>query len=65
VRSIDAERPVSAQNFDPWKLFSVSEVAPVGGFAAQVIGEAADAEIRVVVGKEQRDLYAGIQFVGT
>ena len=63
-RSVDCERPMSPQNFDSRKLFSVGEVAPVGRFTAEIIGQATDAEIRVVVRDEKCDLHVRIEFMG-
>jgi hypothetical protein len=42
----------------------VGEVAPVGCFTAQVIGQAAGAEIGVVVRKEKGDFNSRIEFMG-
>ena len=36
--SVDCARPMSAQNFDTRKLFSVREFPPVRRFTAQIIG---------------------------
>ena len=42
----------------------MSESAPVGRFAAEKIGQAANAEVGIVIRNEDRDFGARLQFLG-
>ena len=43
---------------------AVREVAPVRDFAGDVVGDAADREVRVGVGDDNGDVGAGVQLAG-
>src|SRR5579875_98594 len=60
---VDTFRGVTGQQRDAWELRSVGQRMPVGGLAAQIKGQTADAVVGKLVGKHEGDIATRIEFV--